>query len=118
MRGTPDLLMALADDVPRFIDPGGEAMCARFRLEIASAGARTSDGVLRMIPDGCEFTIHRELLEDGVQVRYLAVYAGPARDRDEALAGMPPHDPAAAAEKVSRMRMAGLPGAVRGSGAA
>lgn len=85
----------------------------RFKLarQLARNYAPDSHGIRRMIPDGCEFTVHKgnqgippEMLaghEDGEW--YVAVYSGPATCIDGILEDAPQYDEEAAAERERRM---------------
>lgn len=77
---------------------------ALFRQELARGYASDASGGKRMIPDGCEFTVHRSSIpgEHGGRL-FMAVYSGPARDIGSALAGAPEYDEAQAAARLRRM---------------
>jgi hypothetical protein len=89
--------------------PPDDVLAAVFRRQLALGFASDSSGTRRVIPDGCEFTVHRSSIpgEHGER-QYMAVYSGPARDVDEALAGAAEYDQAEAEARVARMWEAGL----------
>ena len=85
--------------------PGDEDVLTAFRDDIALDCASDSAGVRRMIPDGCEFIVHKGRGTDGT-VRYTAIYSGPDPDP---LAGTPEWDWDVVHDRFKRMRGAGRP---------
>ena len=94
-----------------------DALCAFFGRELSLTYALDGGGVQRMIPDGCEFTLHRApaWVEFEGKARGLvawgAYYSGPARDRDAALAGSPEWDWDVVHERYKRMQARAVPSA-------
>ena len=117
-RINPDAPMALS--IPLSPDRDDDSVRARLSLELSLQYASDSGGMRRVIPDGCEFTAHKtpsqwmtaEVTENGLTA-YTAVYSGPARDPDEALAGSPEYDWDTVHERYKQMQAArksvGLP---------
>ena len=102
-------LMGLSENVPLHSDLSDEDVCALLRQEISLNPASDDAGVQRMVPDGCEFVVHKVDTDGlGYGMTYAAVYSGPARNRDEALAGSPEWDHGAAVERLKRMRTGGV----------
>lgn len=96
MRRKDKRSMGIADHY----DPGlDEAIILRmFRQELALIGASDSTGVMHMVPDGCEFTVHKGWGAIPTEKRteatecYTAVYSGPDMDLDDILAESPEWD--------------------------
>lgn len=97
--------------VMKEIDPvaglDDDRVCVLLREDLALDYASDSAGVHRMVPDGCEFTVHKGAAPDG-KLHYTAAYSGPARDPDEVLAGMPEWDWDMVHERFERMRAGGV----------
>lgn len=82
---------------------------AVFQQELTLNYATDSNGVKRMIPDGCEFTVHKS--PDVYHVLgplYAAVYSGTAITRDEVLADAPEWNMDEAMTRRRRMQEAGV----------
>lgn len=86
-----------------------DALRAFFGRELSLMYATDSGGVRRVIPDGCEFTLHKMPPQAEFETKALghvawsAWYSGAARDLDEALAGSPEWDWDAVHERYKRM---------------
>jgi hypothetical protein len=105
----PPWLMGMSMGINPETDPGDDVLCAFFGRELSLTYATDSGGVRRVIPDGCEFTLHKmpphvefESKAAG-HVAWSAWYSGPASDLDEALAGSPEWDWDAVHERYKRM---------------
>ena len=114
----PDVLMGMSMGVtpaPREND----ILCAFFSRELSITYATDSHGVRRVIPDGCEFTLHKAPArvefegKDRGYVAWGAYYSGPAHDLDEALTGSLEWDWDTVHERYKRMRGAPDAGALR-----
>ena len=108
----PPWLMGMSMAINPDLDDG--ALCPFFSRELSLTYATDGGGMRRVIPDGCEFTLHKmppqaefEGRELG-RVAWSAWYSGPARDLDEALAGSPEWDWDAVHERYKRMRAGGV----------
>jgi hypothetical protein len=114
-RVRPGALFGLADAFDPVTGIPDDAICAHLRQELSLSPASDSAGVQRMVPDGCEFTVHKTppWLDAGGRLRYDAIYSGPASDRDEALAGVPEWDHEVAVKRLKRMHAAGMFDAAR-----
>ena len=103
-----DAFMGLTEVLDPAMGVPDDAVCALLCQALAFNYAADSAGVQRMIPDGCEFTVHKNARADwDGRLRYTAVYSGTAPDKDAALGG-PEWGGDAAAERVKRMRAAGV----------
>ena len=92
----------------RFMGDMDKAVCRILTQDLALNYAPDSHGVKRMIPDGCEFTIHKDVaIIPGGQDYYAAIYSGAATSIDGILDGAPLYDPDVAAERLTRMFPAG-----------
>lgn len=112
-RIAPDCLMGMSMGISPEGRRDEDGLCAFFSRELSLTYATDSAKVRRVIPDGCEFTLHKapawfdfETKALG-HVAYSAVYSGPARDRDEALAGSPEWDWDTVHARYKRMQAGG-----------
>jgi hypothetical protein len=112
------LAMAETFDVNRLAAevPAGlldELLCWEIRRTLAWACVPDSQGVKRMIPDGCEFAVHKghagippeKVAQHGDWEWYVAVYSGPEAGIDAILGDSPEWDgyePDAEASAVCR----------------
>lgn len=79
-----------------------EEACTLLAQELAAGFGKDTSGTMHMIPDGCEFTVHKNI-EPGGGLFYIGIYSGDAVDRDSVLASAPLYQPAVAMERVKRM---------------
>ena len=93
-------------DAGRVLELSDEALCQMFAQSLALHYASDSRGFRHLIPDGCEFTVHK-----GAELA-TAVYSGPETRIDDILAGAPEHATGfdyVVMPRLRRMREAGLP---------
>lgn len=113
-QASPGWLMGMSMAINPEAGLDDDALRAFFSRELSLTYATDSSGVRRQIPDGCEFTLHKtppwvefETKALG-HVAWGAYYSGPARDRDEALAGSPEWDWDTVHERYKQMQAAAV----------
>jgi hypothetical protein len=80
--------MGITEDIGPDMPAAEDRVIARLAMELAWSCASDASGVLHVIPDGAEFTVHRNPDAPDGRRSYCAIYSG-AVPKDELLAGSP-----------------------------
>ena len=101
-----DRTIGMSDSVPSGMPD--DAMLAVLTRELALGRARDSRSTFRLIPDGCELTVHRSASLAGAP--WTAIYSGPATCIDDILGDAPewPGDDFGPVQGVVTARLAAM----------